>query len=63
LKACIAKQVNQYDFPDRELANKSYSHELKDLIATAGLTKDLNDKMKVDKNFRVNRAVVKDWSD
>ena len=28
LKACIAKTINQHDFPDKELAMNSYIHEI-----------------------------------
>lgn len=42
LKACIAKQVQQYDFPDKKLANESYTHNLINLIKTANLYEALN---------------------
>jgi HEPN domain-containing protein len=35
LKACIAKSVQRYDFPDKSLAQKSYVHDLKDLLRLA----------------------------
>ena len=31
LKACVAKLTNQYDFPDKQLANKCYTHDLDEL--------------------------------
>ena len=37
IKACIAKQVQQYDFPNKELAQKSHQHKLTDLLGVAGL--------------------------
>ena len=42
LKACIAKQVQQYDFPDKKLANDSYTHNLRTLLKTANLTEKMN---------------------
>jgi HEPN domain-containing protein len=37
LKACIAKFTQQHDFPDKARANRSHTHNLKDLIGVAGL--------------------------
>ena len=28
LKSCIAKQTKEYDFPDKDEVNKSYTHNL-----------------------------------
>ena len=63
LKACIAKQVNQYDFPNKQLANQSHTHKLNDLLAVAGLKQKLSSKEGKDVNFRLNWAVAKDWSE
>jgi len=41
LKADIAKQVKQFDFPDKKLANDSYTHKLTDLVITTGLKQKL----------------------
>jgi hypothetical protein len=38
-KACIAKQINQYDYPSKELALKAYTHDIRSLLNTAGLTR------------------------
>ncbi len=63
IKACIAKQIRQYDFPNRELANKCYSHNLAELIGVAGLKQKLTEKEREDENFQINWAVAKDWSE
>ena len=63
LKACIAKQVHEFDFPDKKLANDSYTHDLGKLIATAGLKNELADQEAVDGNFKLNWAVVSNWSE
>ncbi|MBH1969654.1 DNA-binding protein [Moraxellaceae bacterium AER2_44_116] len=62
-KACIAKKVNQYDFPNKKLAIDSYSHDLALLVGVAGLQQELLKKLKVDKSFALNWAVAKDWSE
>jgi HEPN domain-containing protein len=63
IKACIAKNVKRFDFPDKELANKSYSHDLEQLIKLAGLQNQLDGLMKSNKKFEVNWTIVKDWSE
>lgn len=63
IKACIAKQVQQYDFPNLELAKNSYSHKLLDLLGVAGLKQKLGDKERLDANFQLNWAVAKDWNE
>jgi hypothetical protein len=37
LKACIAKRTQQYDFPDKKLVDKSYTHDVEKLLDAAGL--------------------------
>lgn len=32
LKACIAKKTKRHDFPDKDFINKSYVHNLEQLI-------------------------------
>ncbi len=63
IKACIAKQVNRYDFPNKPLANASHTHNLSDLIGVAGLKQVLSQKENDDEEFRFNWSVAKDWSE
>lgn len=63
LKACIAKQVREYDFPDKKLVNDSYSHNLKSLVSTAGLNQELFIQENQDKEFKLNWAVAVQWSE
>ncbi len=62
IKACIAKKVKRHDFPDKNLANESYKHDLIPLLKTAGLwqkfVKDMDKNASLDSNW----ANVKDWS-
>jgi hypothetical protein len=60
LKACIARQTQQYDFPDKQKASDSYTHNLSRLLALAGLTQSLNSQSIA---LQANWAVVKDWSE
>jgi hypothetical protein len=63
LKACIAKQVKEFDFPDKKLANDSYTHNLANLIITAGLKQKLTEQEKQNKEFKLNWAIVIEWSE
>jgi hypothetical protein len=63
LKACIAKQVKAFDFPDKQLALDSYTHNLATLVKTAKLNQKLTEKESQDTNFRLNWATVRVWSE
>jgi HEPN domain-containing protein len=63
LKACIAKQVKAFDFPDKQLALDSYTHNLTTLIKTAKLNQKLIEKENQDANFKLNWAAVRLWSE
>lgn len=61
LKACIAKNVRKYDFPEKNYERKLYTHDLAQLIKSAGLWASF-DQMNQIPEFSANWAVVKDWS-
>jgi HEPN domain-containing protein len=63
LKACVAKQVKQYDFPDKKLANEAFTHDLEKLIRVAGLSPDFETDRKEYPELELNWAIVKDWSE
>ncbi len=63
LKACIAKQIKQFDFPDKKLANDSYTHDLVKLLITAGLKQELMRQESKDINFKLNWSVANKWSE
>lgn len=62
LKACIAKQIRRFEFPDKDLASKSYVHDLKQLLKLAGLEPVLNHDSDESQSLALNWAVAKDWS-
>jgi HEPN domain-containing protein len=57
-KACIAKQTKRYDFPDKNLANSIYTHDLNTLLRFSGLEQEHRNP-----NFEVNWTIVKDWKE
>ena len=63
LKACIAKQTQRGDFPDKKKANECYTHDLEKLIGVAGLRVALDIEKKTDPAFAAYWTVVKDWSE
>ena len=62
LKACIARQVRENDFPDFDIVKASYTHKLPDLMKVAGLAQQLNEAMASSDELKVNWTTVKDWS-
>ena len=61
LKACIAKQIRMYDFPDKDLASKSYSHIVGDLVKVAGLDVLRKSEEQISPDFAVNWSIVQRW--
>jgi hypothetical protein len=63
LKACIAKLTNQYDFPDKELAQRCYTHKIETLVEVAGLALQRQTDIAVNPALGTNWLVVKDWDE
>lgn len=65
LKACIAKQTKRYDFPDKNRAAKSWTHDLTDLVKAAGLGPELNGLLRSPEQlaFMFNWVLVRDWDE
>jgi len=63
LKACIAKQTQQYEFPDKEVVLKSYSHTLTDLVKLAGpgLNVAYDARVGADVVFNRDWILVRHW--
>lgn len=63
LKACVAKQVKRCDFPDKDLANKAFTHNLEQLVRVAGLEREFEADRNAEPHLAVNWAIAKDWSE
>lgn len=63
LKACIAKQIKEHDFPDRQLVLDSYTHNLEQLLRISGLKPQFDLQMKANTTFEVNWTTIKDWTE
>ncbi len=63
LKACIAKQTRQYDFPEKAQVLESYTHDLAKLVRAAKLENELEEKISVDRDFAAYWRRVQAWSE
>jgi len=63
LKACIAKNIREFEFPDKRTVQLSYSHNLSQLLGVSGLERVLDTAMKNDPKLAVNWSLVKDWTE
>jgi len=63
LKACIAKTVARYQFPDRKLANDSFTHDLTKLLSLANLVGRLDADQKADPLLERSWNIAKNWSE
>lgn len=58
LKACIAKQINRYDFPDRRMVVDSYTHDLEQLLRVSGLEGQLRADLRSNPDLNLNWVIV-----
>lgn len=64
LKSCLARAVQQHDFPDKSFIAKAYTHKLEDLAKLDGeLWVQLNDEISADAILRDNWSTVRQWDD
>ncbi|MBI2761334.1 MAG: HEPN domain-containing protein [Chloroflexi bacterium] len=61
LKACIAKDTQRFDFPERDRVNKSYTHNLAELVIVAQLKSQLDAEVNADQQFARYWEIVKAW--
>ena len=63
LKSCIAKKTKRYEFPDKKKVEKSYTHDLEDLVGLAELKMELDQEKMRNPTFEIYWNVVKDWDE
>ena len=63
LKACIAKQTNLHDFPEKDRVNKSYSHKFSDLVVVAGLQASFDVEFAANPGFRKCWKTTQAWNE
>lgn len=62
LKACIAKQTQQYEFPSKKKVFDSYSHDLVKLVRVANLENDLKRNQR-NPRFEARWLTVRRWTE
>ena len=64
LKACIAKKTKLHDFPPpKKVVEDIYTHSIMKLLVRAELGLELKNQEATVIQFKLNWAVVKDWSE
>jgi HEPN domain-containing protein len=63
LKACFAKSVQQYDFPDKSSASKVFTHRMTDLARLANLEEDLAAERERNPKFLAGWDMVCKWTE
>jgi hypothetical protein len=63
LKACFAKGVKRYDFPDKTGAGKVFTHRLQDLVRIANLDAEIDAARKSDPQFLARWDLVCSWTE
>jgi HEPN domain-containing protein len=63
LKACIAKLMKSEEFPDRNFAEKCWTHNLSQLLGLAGLKADFDKDARMDADLGDNWDTVREWNE
>ena len=63
LKACVAKQTQKHQFPDKKTADASHTHKLEDLLKVAQLGDVHREQARANLVFEANWNLVRDWSE
>jgi HEPN domain-containing protein len=63
LKACFAKGVQRYDFPDKGRSDKVFNHDFKALASLAKIRDDLDAAIKINPAFASCWSTVNQWSE
>ncbi len=63
LKACIAKETQRYEFPEKKRVNASHTHDLKELVRVAELQNALRTATQSDPLLLKYWDIVEAWSE
>jgi hypothetical protein len=63
LKACFARRVRRYDFPDKDGAGKVFTHKLRELIKIVKLTEELSEAEHHNLRFSAGWSLVCKWNE
>ncbi|HYI09331.1 MAG TPA: HEPN domain-containing protein [Thermoanaerobaculia bacterium] len=63
IKACIAKRVRRFQFPDKKIAIESHTHDLKKLLGAADIRRYHEDAVRNDPDLDASWEVLQKWSE
>lgn len=63
LKACVAQQIREFDFPDKRMVERSYTHNLTQLLEVSGVKVQFQGAVAANEALGLSWSVVKDWSE
>jgi hypothetical protein len=64
LKACIARQIRQYEFPpSARFSRDVFTHDLRELVRHADLVNQRDARVARSPQFKLNWEVVQRWSE
>jgi hypothetical protein len=63
LKACISRLTNQDDYPDKDFAQKCYTHKIEKLVELAELELQRKAHANANPSFAANWLTAKDWDE
>ena len=63
IKACIAKETQRSEFPEKKRVVDSHTHNLKELLKLAHIEDERTARARTDEDFRKNWDVVLSWSE
>ncbi|MDQ2835396.1 MAG: DNA-binding protein [Acidobacteriota bacterium] len=63
LKACFAKSIKRYDFPDLKRSGKIFTHKLDELAKLANLDRDLTIATRADPKLQGSWSLVCNWTE
>jgi HEPN domain-containing protein len=63
LKSCIAKLMKAEEFPDRNFAEKCWTHNLPQLLGLADLKADFDSALRLNPDLADSWDTVKEWSE
>jgi hypothetical protein len=63
LKACFAKSVKRFDFPDKDGAGKIFTHKFRDLAKLANLNDELRIAAQANPRFSGSWVLACNWTE
>jgi len=63
LKACIARQIREFDFPEKRFVERTHTHNLAQLMELSGVKVLFDEAAAAQESLQVNWTIVRKWSE